>query len=119
MRVNQLTNEINMQKWSTIIEECRNSGIQITQWCRDKGICKSQYYYWQRKICNSVYENLPVIKEPKVPANIPTFTEVKMPVNNCTNDIALTISINDTSVKIHNHANEDTIAATLRIIKAL
>ena len=119
MRVKQLTNEINIQKWSAIIEECRNSGMQITQWCKDKGICKSQYYYWQRKICNSVCENLPVIKEPKVPVNIPTFTEVKMPVRNDAGDIALTISMNNTSVQIHNHANEDTIATTLRIIKAL
>lgn len=42
MRVNELTNQINLQKWSSIIEECRNSGMQITQWCREKDICKNQ-----------------------------------------------------------------------------
>lgn len=119
MRVNQLTNEINIQKWSSIIEECRNSGMQITQWCKEKDVCKSQYYYWQRKICNYVCENLPVIKETKAPTSIPTFTEVKMPVRNDAGDIALTISINNTSVQIYNQANEDTIATTLRIIKSL
>jgi len=117
--VNQLTNEINIQKWSTLIEECRNSGMQVTRWCKEKNIEKSKYYYWQRKICNSVCENLPVIKETTVPTNLPTFAEVKMPVSNEVNDVALTISINNTSVQIHNHANEDTIAAALRIIKAL
>lgn len=41
----------------------------------------------ERKICNLVCENLPVIKEPKVPANIPTLTEIKMPVRNDAGDI--------------------------------
>lgn len=119
MRVKQLTDEINIQKWSKLIEECRNSGMKIIQWCKEKGVSKSQYYYWQNKICNSVCENLPVVKEPKVSMNVPTFTEVKIPTYNESNDIALTIFINNTSVQIHNHANEDTIAATLRIIKTL
>lgn len=119
MRVKQLTNEINIQKWSKIIEECRNSGMKIIQWCKEKSVSKSQYYYWQNKICDSVCENLPVVKELKLSTNIPTFTEVKMPTNDESNDIALTIFINNISVQIHNHANEDTIGATLRIIKTL
>jgi hypothetical protein len=119
MRVKQLTNEINIQKWSTLIEECRNSGVKITNWCKEKGVSKSQYYYWQKKICNTVCENLPVLKEKQIPANVPTFAEVKIPVSNDLNDIALTLSLNNTSIQIHNHANEDTIAAALRIIKIL
>jgi len=119
MRVKQLTDEINIQKWSKLIEECRNSGTKITYWCKEKGVSKSQYYYWQKKICDSVCESLPALKEKKLPTSVPTFAEVKIPVNNDINSIALTISLNNTSVQIHNNANEDTIATTLRVIKTL
>lgn len=119
MRVKQLTDEINMQKWSRLIEECRNSGERITYWCKEKGVSKSQYYYWQKRICNSVCENIPILKEKNKSNSMPTFAEVKIPANNEINNIALTISINNNSVQIYNYADEGTVAATLRIIKTL
>lgn len=119
MRVSQLTQEINYQKWSEIIEECRNSGMQVSKWCKEKDVSLRQYYYWQNKICKKVSENLPALKEKNTSIDIPTFAEIKMPSINEIREIALTVSINDATVQIHNHADESTIAAALRIIKSL
>ena len=119
MRVSQLTQEINYQKWSEIIEECRNSGMQVSKWCKEKDVSLRQYYYWQNKICKKVSENLPALKEKNTSIDIPTFTEIKLPVINELKEIALTVSINDTTIQIHNYADESTVAATLRIIKSL
>lgn len=119
MRVSQLTQEINYQKWSELIEECRNSGMKVTKWCEEKNISLRQYYYWQSKICKKISENLPAFKEQNTLIEVPTFTEVKIPIINESREIALTVSINDTTVQIHNCADESTIAAALRIIKSL
>lgn len=119
MRVSQLTQEINYQKWSEIIEECRNSGIQVSKWCKEKDVSLRQYYYWQNKICKKVSENLPALKEKNNSIDIPTFTEIKMPSISEIREIALTVSINDATVQIHNYADENTVAAALRIIKSL
>lgn len=119
MRVSQLTQEINYQKWSEIIEECRNSGMQVSKWCKEKDVSLRQYYYWQNKICKKVSENQPALKEKNTSIDIPTFTEIKLPVINELKEIALTVSINDTTIQIHNYADESTVATTLRIIKSL
>lgn len=119
MRVSQLTQEINYQKWSEIIEGCRNSGMKVTEWCKEKNLSLRQYYYWQSKICKKVSENLPALKEKNALIEIPTFTEVKIPAINESRDIALTVSINYTTVQIYNYADESTVAAALRIIKSL
>lgn len=119
MRVKQITNEINIQKWSELIEECRNSNTTVVKWCRERGIEKHQYYYWQRKICNSLCESIPRVKNLDSPTNLPSFAEIKLPTQNISNDIALSISINNISIQIHNNASENTIAAALKIIKTL
>lgn len=119
MKVNQLTNEINIQKWSKLIEECRNSNTTVVKWCRENGIKKQQYYYWQKKICNSLCESLPKVKKLESPANFPSFAEIKLPTQNTSTDIALSISINNISIQVHNNANEKTIAAALKIINTL
>lgn len=119
MSVKQLTDEINIQKWSALIEERRNSGMKVIEWCKSRGFTKHQYYYWQKKICDSVCNNLSIIKETKNTSNIPAFEEIRANTINNTNNIAMTVIINSTSVQIHNNANEETILAALRIIKIL
>lgn len=119
MRVSQLTQEINYQKWSDIVEECRNSGKNVKTWCKEKNIKSRQYYYWQSKICNKISENLPALKDQNTTIEMPTFTEVKIPFVKESKEIALTVLMNDTTVQIHNYADENTIAIALRIIKTI
>lgn len=119
MKVNQLTNEINIQKWSKLIEECRNSNVTVKEWCNENGIKRQQYYYWQKKICNSLCESIPKVKKLESSSNLPSFAEIKLPTQNISNDIALSISINNISIQVHNNACENTIAAALKVIKEL
>jgi hypothetical protein len=38
-----------MQKWTSIIQECINSGLPVRQWYNQNGILEGSYYYWLKK----------------------------------------------------------------------
>lgn len=40
----------NLHRWKILIQEQRNSGLKIIEWCRKKGYTKSSYYYWSRRL---------------------------------------------------------------------
>ena len=35
-----------LETWTTIIQECRNSGMKTKGWLAENNISKDQYYYW-------------------------------------------------------------------------
>lgn len=40
--------ESSILKWGAIINECENSGMSESSWCREHGIPKSSYFKWKR-----------------------------------------------------------------------
>ena len=42
--------EILKSKWTEIIKGQNNSGLPISQWCKENEISKTKFYYWQRVI---------------------------------------------------------------------
>lgn len=65
--MDQITHEMRLANWKSIIEQCHNrpEGKTIKQWLSDQGIHEKQYYYWQRRIRKEAYdqmkENLPAL----------------------------------------------------------
>ena len=49
--------EIRLQQWITIIKACNDSGLTKTKWCRDNGVNRRQFNYWQRKIRTMVLDS--------------------------------------------------------------
>ena len=39
-----------VQHWITLVIQANNCGKTKIQWCRENGISRDQFYYWQRKI---------------------------------------------------------------------
>ena len=48
------THEMRLMKWTAIIKECRSSGKTVTAWCSENNISSKSFYYWQRKVRNTV-----------------------------------------------------------------
>lgn len=64
MTENELTprQQLNIQKWTGLIRECRQSGLTVTRWCSDNGINPRTYYHWLgklRSICLEIQKNSP------------------------------------------------------------
>ena len=69
------------------MNECINSGMSKTAWCRANGISEKQFFYWQRILRREAFEKsqnltLPVtVSQDQLPATQRTvaFTEIKLP----------------------------------------
>jgi len=45
-QMSDLKHEVIAKRWAELIEERMASGMTIKEWCHERGIKESQYYYW-------------------------------------------------------------------------
>ena len=83
----KITHQIRAEYWTRILNECMNSGMAKTAWCRANGIFEKQFFYWQRILRREAYE---ASQNPSLPAVTATnqlsavqqsvsFAEIKLP----------------------------------------
>ena len=46
--MDKITHQIRAEHWTKVLNECINSGMSKTAWCRANGISEKQLFYWQR-----------------------------------------------------------------------
>ncbi|CUO77258.1 Uncharacterised protein [[Eubacterium] contortum] len=46
--MDNITHQIRAEHWTKIMNECINSGMPKTAWCRVNGFSEKQFFYWQR-----------------------------------------------------------------------
>ena len=46
--MDKITHQVRAEHWARILNECLNSGMSKTAWCRANGISEKQFFYWQR-----------------------------------------------------------------------
>ena len=59
-KVAMVKKEVPLQNWSETELARQESGLTVTQWCRQERISTSAYYYRLRKIRESLCEQIPV-----------------------------------------------------------
>lgn len=47
-------------EWADKISQCRESGLTVSEWCRQNSINPKTYYYHLRKIRKEICEQIPV-----------------------------------------------------------
>ena len=87
--MDKITHQVRVEHWTKIMNECINSGMSKTAWCRANGISEKQFFYWQRILRREAFENsqnssLPTTVgsyQELAPATQRTvsFTEIKLP----------------------------------------
>ena len=60
MDTRKVAMELRLSQWSVVLRERKSSGLSVREWCRSNGVGEKTYYYWQRKIRESVCRELPV-----------------------------------------------------------
>ncbi|OUN69310.1 hypothetical protein B5G11_09780 [Drancourtella sp. An57] len=45
--MDKITHQVRAEHWARILNECLNSGMSKTAWCRANGISEKQFFYWQ------------------------------------------------------------------------
>ena len=85
--MDKITHQVRAEHWARILNECMNSGMSKTAWCRANGISEKQFFYWQRILRREAYE---ASQNPSLPAVTETgqlsavkqsvsFAEIKFP----------------------------------------
>ena len=67
--MDKITRQIRIEHWTQIMNECLNSGMNKTEWCRANGISDKQFFYWQRILRKEAFaastsKELSVITDP-------------------------------------------------------
>ena len=64
MRVSDVKREYQLQEWSGMLRECKESGLTVKNWCAERGITEHAYYYRLRKLrraaCDALQQTQPV-----------------------------------------------------------
>lgn len=98
-----------LQLWSSRVQERRNSGKSVKEWCRENVIASGSFYYWQSKIFHLLAE-----KQQTSFAEIPV--EIVAQSTSSNTNIA-SISTNEYKVDMFAGATTAQIAAILEGIK--
>ena len=85
--MDKITHQVRAEHWARILNECMNSGMSKTAWCRENGISEKQFFYWQRILRREAYEasqdpSLPAVTEAGQLSAVQqsvSFAEIKLP----------------------------------------
>lgn len=121
-KVTTVRRQINREKWLAAINSCRSSGLSVTQWCKENGICEQTYYKNLKKFREEalVNQELSVIPENETSAELVThqFAPIKV-LPEQTKPSGITISIGQIRIDISDGTSADTIKHTLQAVKKL
>ena len=85
--MDKITHQVRAEHWARILNECLNSGMSKTAWCRANGISEKQFFYWQRILRREAYgasqdPSLPAVTEAGQLSPVQqsvSFAEIKLP----------------------------------------
>lgn len=93
--------EVRHAEWAAQVQECRNSGLTVQQWCDQNGIGIKTYYYRLRKLREDVCQQVPF-----------PIGSVEAPAPRG----AVTVHANNMTIEIADGTSDQTIAAVIRAL---
>ena len=101
-----------LENWTAKIMACRSSSMAARAWCQENGISEKTYYYWQRRLFQTLSEQQQAIRQPAFAEITPT------PNVRPSSGVAVTIRISGVEAEIYNGADAATLETVLRILKS-
>ena len=106
------SNELKHEEWSMSIQECRGSGLSVSEWCRQQGVTTTTYYRWERELL-SVAETVPQAKVPAVTfAELPAPQQASRKIAEC----SATLHIGKASLDIYPGCNEEQLRLLVELL---
>ena len=99
-----------LESWTARIMACRSSGMTVRVWCQENGLSEKTYYYWQRRLFQTLSEQQAAHKT--------AIAEVTPPQLVCSGNVAVTVRISGAVADIHPGSDAATVETVLRILKS-
>lgn len=108
-----MSKQARLEDWTARIMACRNSGMTVRAWCQENGLPEKTYYYWQRRLFQTLSEQQQQIIQQ------PAFAEITpAPNSGSSGGVAVTVRISGVEADIHNGADAAAVETVLRILKS-
>lgn len=102
-----IRDEYRLQEWSQIIQAGQNSGLSKREFCGQNGISERQYYYWLKKLRETVAETAS-----------PHLVHLEAPVPQ-SEDILRIQKIGQADLRLPVNTDAEAVAAILRALQQL
>ncbi len=100
-----------LENWTARIMACRSSGMTIRSWCQENGLSEKSYYYWQRRLFDTLSQEQKAAQ--------PAFAEITPSTRNrLGSGVAVTVRISGAEADIHAGADAATVETVLRVLKS-
>lgn len=103
----KVRSEYRLQEWTEIIRQCQNSGLSNKAFCQQNGISEKSYYYWLRKLRNTLAES-----------NVPQLVQLES-APDVVPDSMIHIQFRGASMDLPGTTDVEAIAAVLRSLQSL
>jgi hypothetical protein len=77
MNSREITRKIRLEQWTQALKERAAAGETVKEFCRNKGISRNAFFYWQRKVRSAVGEQFIGVRGASGPP-APVFREVSL-----------------------------------------
>ena len=105
--ITKIKNEVKLKQWVEMIQQRNESGLTVTDWCRQNGINLKTYYYRlkrvRQKVCIEIDQHDIVPVEPIVGTEI-TAEKIE-------------ISVGDVKISLPDDFNESTLSRLLGVLR--
>ena len=95
------------------IQECRGSGLSVSEWCRQRGVTTTTYYRWERELLTGVRKN------GAPPSTAVTFAELPAPKKMSRNvsERCATLHIGKASLDIYPGCNAEQLRLLVELLR--
>jgi len=144
MKVQEISRAMQLQEWASQVNEQRQSGLSITEWCGIRGVKRKTFYYRRQKLREELLDSIESAASAKAPMEAiggnaqclpnpmphatvlasgdqrqkdrPVFTALPMPQ---TKAPTITVKLGEYMVGIQNGADDIMVEHVLRMVARL
>ena len=109
--------EYRLSQWAQTIQQRRESGQNIKDFCESTGISRNAYFYWQKKLREVACSELSEVNNSKslVPRGWTCLTENEA----STSANSLTIEVSGCNIAVNNGTDPGLLAKVCHVLKSL
>lgn len=106
--------QIRMAGWAEMVRQRAESGMTITDWCRENHVSKNAYYYRLRQLRKAALAASD--DKPQETSGTGEFAEVSGISYTSPSDVALRIKSGDTLIEVDNNASDGILRMLSEVI---
>ena len=114
----KIAKELRLSHWAQIIREKNQRGLSAAAFCKEIGISKNTYFYWQKKIREAMCEEL-LSQQPTEPTAESPQSWAVCEVAPTTESQTLPIEINGCRILASADTDAELLAKTCKVLMSL